>query len=148
MSNPNETKIVTVDDGNGPVKAVKDAAGRLLSKEQVKAMRDKQQAELDQVTQVRDKLSANDAATKTEVVGQFKDRLAVQMTMLDRQKSQMQDTLAKLDTGDAKTVATVVTQLVQQLSGRVEGIRQARDRSDALLAELDAADGGNGKGKE
>jgi len=71
MSNPNETKIVTVDDGNGPVKAVKDAAGRLLSKEHVKALRDKQQAELDQVTQVRDKLSANDAATKTDIVGQF-----------------------------------------------------------------------------
>jgi len=145
MSNQNETKIVTVDDGNGPVKAVKDGTGRLLSKEHVKALRDKQQAELDQVTQVRDKLAANDAAAKTDVVGQFKDRLAVQMTMMDRQKSQMQDTLAKLDAGDAKTVATVVTQMVQQLSRRVEGIQQARDRSDVLLAELDA-NGGNNKG--
>ena len=137
MSNQNEIRIVTVDEGNGPVKAVKDSAGRLLSKEHVKALRDKQQAELDKVTQVRDKLSDDDAATKTEVVGQFKDRMAVQMTMLDRQKSQMQDTLAKLDAGDAKTVATVVAQMVQQLSRRVEGIQQARDRSDALLAELE-----------
>lgn len=148
MNGKNESKIVTVDDGNGPVKAVKDAAGRLLTKEHITALRDKQQAELDQVTQVRDKLAANDSATKTEVVGQFKDRLAVQMTMIDRQKAQMQDTLAKLDAGDAKTVATVVTQMVQQLSGRVEGIKQARDRSDALLAELESDDGGNSNGKE
>jgi hypothetical protein len=146
MSNPNETKIVTVDDGNGPVKAVKDGAGRLLSKEHVKALRDKQQAELDQVTQVRDKLAANDATTKTDIVGQFKDRMAVQMTMMDRQKSQMQDTLAKLDAGDAKTVASVVSQMVQQLSRRVEGIQQARNQSDALLAELEDSNGGNGKG--
>ncbi len=137
MNGKNEAKIVTVDDGNGPVKAVKDAAGRLLSKEHVKALRDKQQAELDQATQTRDKLAANDAATRTDVVGQFKDRLAVQMTMLDRQKSQMQDTLAKLDAGDAKTVAAVVAQMVQQLSRRVEGIQQARDASDALLKQLE-----------
>mgnify|MGYP001448925641 FL=1 len=65
--------------------------------------------------------------------------------MMDRQKSQMQDTLAKLDAGDAKTVATVVAQMVQQLSRRVEGIQQARNQSDALLAELDA-NGGNDKG--
>jgi len=146
MSGKSETKIVTVDDGNGPVKAAKDPYGRLLSKEQVQAIRARQQTDLDQLTQVRDKLAANDAATKTDVVGQFKDRLAVQMTVIDRQKSQMQDTLAKLDAGDAKTIATVVTQMVQQLSGRVQGIQQARDSSEALLAELDAADNGNGKG--
>ena len=143
MKDKSETKIVTVDDGNGPVKAVKDASGRLLSKEQVKALRDKHQADLDQVTQMRDKLAANDAATKTDVVGQFKDRLAVQLTMLDRQKAQMQDTLTKLNAGDAQTVTTVVGQMVQRLSRQAEGMAKARDRSAALLAELDAAAGKN-----
>ncbi len=137
MNGKNESKIVTVDDGNGPVKAVKDAAGRLLSKEHVKALRDKQQAEIDQVTQVRDKLEANDAGAKADVVAQFKDRLAVQLTMLDRQKAQMQETLAKLDAGDAKTVASVIGQMLQQLTHRADNITQARNASDALLAELD-----------
>jgi len=137
MNGSSETKIVTVDDGNGPVKAVKDAAGRLLTKEHVKALRDKQQAELDEVTRVRDKLSVNDAATKAEIVGQFKDRLAVQLTVLDRQKTQMQETLAKLEAGDAQTVASVVGQMQQQLTRRADGLTQARHASDALLAELD-----------
>ena len=137
MKDKSETKIVTVDDGNGPVKAVKDASGRLLSKEQVKALRDKHQADLDQVTEARDKLAANDEAAKANVVSQFKDRLAVQMTMLDRQKVQMQETLTKLDAGDGKTVDTVVNQMAQQLSHRVENLKQARDNAEALLAELD-----------
>lgn len=137
MNGKNESKIVTVDDGNGPVKAVKDAAGRLLSKEHVKALRDKQQTELDQFKQVRDKLAADDAAAKADVVAQFKDRLAVQMTMIDRQKAQMQETLAKLDAGDAKTVASVIGQMVQQLTHRADSITQARDASDTLLAELE-----------
>jgi hypothetical protein len=137
MKDKGETKIVTVDDGSGPVKAAKDASGRLLSKEQVKALRDKHQADLDQATQVRDKLAANDEAAKADVVGQFKDRLAVQMIMLDRQKAQMQETLTKLDAGDGKTVDTVVGQMAQQLSHRVENLKQARDNAEALLSELD-----------
>ena len=70
MKDKSETKIVTVDDGSGPVKAAKDAYGRLLSKEQVQAIRDKHQADLDQVTQVRDKLTAKDEAARADV-GRF-----------------------------------------------------------------------------
>jgi hypothetical protein len=137
MKDKSEAKIVTVDDGSGPVKAAKDAYGRLLSKEQVKALRDKHQGDLDQVTQVRDKLAANDEAAKATAVSQFKDRMAVQLTMMDRQKAQMQETLAKLDAGDGKTIDTVVGQMAQQLSNRIEGLTQARDNAVALLAELE-----------
>ena len=137
MQDKNETKIVTVDDGGGPVKAAKDSYGRLLTREQVQTIRDRQQADLDQVTQARDKLADHDDAATVGVVRQFKDRLAVQMTMIDRQKAQMQETLAKLEAGDSKTVETVVGQMVQQLATRVATLTQARDGSDALLAQLD-----------
>jgi hypothetical protein len=137
MQDKNETKIVTVDDGGGPVKAAKDSYGRLLTREQVQMIRDRQQADLDQVTQARDKLADHDEAATAGVVRQFKDRLAVQMTMIDRQKAQMQETLAKLEAGDSKTVETVVGQMVQQLATRVATLTQARDGSDALLAQLD-----------
>ena len=137
MQDKNETKIVTVDDGGGPVKAAKDSYGRLLTREQVQTIRDRQQADLDQVTQARDKLADHDEAATVGVVRQFKDRLAVQMTMIDRQKAQMQETLVKLEAGDSKTVETVVGQMVQQLATRVATLTQARDGSDALLAQLD-----------
>ena len=137
MQDKNETKIVTVDDGGGPVKAAKDSYGRLLTREQVQTIRDRQQADIDQVTQARDKLAANDEAARADVVRQFKDRLAVQMTMLDRQKAQTQETLAKLEAGDAKIVASVIDQMVQQLTNRADSITQARNASDALLAELE-----------
>lgn len=137
----NDAKVVTVDEGDGPVKAVKDAGGRILSRDQVAAIRDKQQTDLEQVTQLRDKLSAGDTATTTDMVAQFKDRLNLQLAMLDRQKTQTQETLAKLEAGDAKTVSTVIGQMVQRLSRQVEGMGAARDRSAALLTQLDDATG-------
>lgn len=138
MNRKNEPKIVTVDDGTGPAKLLHDARGRLLTKEYVAKMRDQQQAELDHILRIREKLLAKDAETQHEIVRQYKDRLAVQLTMLDRYKSQMQETLAKLDAGDATTVATVLTQMGQQLSWRAESIRRARDQSVKWLDELEA----------
>jgi len=137
MQDKNETKIVTVDDGSGPVKAAKDSYGRLLTRDQVQTIRDRQQADLDQVTQAHDKLAAHDETATANVVRQFKDRMAVQLTVLDRQKAQLQETLTKLEAGDGKTVETVVGQMVQQLATRVATLTQARDASDALLAQLD-----------
>ena len=138
-----DAKVVTVDEGGGPVKAVKDPGGRILSRDQMATLRDKQQADLEQVTQLRDKLTASDAAATADMVGQFKDRLTLQLAMLERQKTEMQATLAKLEANDAKTVATVVGQMVQRLNRQAEGMATARDRSVALLAELDATDGKN-----
>ena len=139
MSNDNGLKTVTVDEGSGPVKAVKDSAGRILTREQVAAIRDKQQADLDQITQLHGKLAAGDVAATTDVVAKFKDRLTLQLAMLDRQKAQTQDMLAKLNAGDAPTVSKVVGQMTQQLGRRVEMQTAARDKSAALLTQLDAA---------
>jgi hypothetical protein len=135
----NGLRTVTVDEGNGPVKAVKDGAGRILTREQVGMIRDKQQADLDRVTDLHGKLVAGDAAATADVVTQFKDNLTLRLAMLDRQKAQLQDTLAKLNAGDATATASVVDQMVQRLSRRAEGMSTARDRSAAVLAELDAA---------
>jgi hypothetical protein len=141
VAEQSDAKVVTVDEGSGPVKVVKDPGGRILSREQMALVRDKQQADLDQVAQLRDKLAANDAAATADMLGQFKDRLSLQLAMLDRQKGQMQDTLAKLEANDTKTVSTVLGQMVQRLSRQAEGMAKARDRSAALLAELDATAG-------
>ena len=141
MRQQDEAKVVTVDEGDGPVKLVKDTGGRLLSREQMTLVRDRQQADLDQATELHGKLTAGDAAATTDVIGQVKDRITLQLTMMDRQKTELQATLAKLEAGDAPTVKTMVGQMVQRLARRVELATQARDRSAALLAELDGAAG-------
>jgi hypothetical protein len=137
-----EAKVVTVDEGDGPVKLVKDIGGRLLTREQVVMVRDRQQADLDQATQLRGKLAAGEPAATAEVVGQIKDRINLQLAMMERQKAELQGTLAKLEAGDAATVKTMVGQMVQRLDRRAELATQARDRSTALLAELDGTGGG------
>ena len=136
VAQQNDAKVVTVDEGDGPVKAVKDAGGRILSREQMTLVRDKQQADLEQVTQLRDKLTAGDTTATADMVSQFKDRLTLQLAMLDRQKAQTQETLAKLEAGDAKTVSTVIGQMVQRLSRQTEGMTKARDQSVALMTQL------------
>jgi len=141
MRQQDEAKVVTVDEGDGPVKLVKDTGGRLLSREQMTLVRDRQQADLDQATELHGKLTAGDAAATTDVIGQVKDRITLQLTMMDRQKTELQATLAKLEAGDAPTVKTMVGQMVQRLARRVELATQARDRSAALLVELGAAPG-------
>ncbi|HOQ61986.1 MAG TPA: hypothetical protein PKZ08_15275 [Vicinamibacterales bacterium] len=141
MRQQDEAKVVTVDEGDGPVKLVKDTGGRLLSREQMTLVRDRQQADLDQATELHGKLTAGDAAATTDVIGQVKDRITLQLTMMDRQKTELQATLAKLEAGDAGTVKTMVGQMVQRLARRVELATQARDRSASLLAELDGAAG-------
>ena len=141
MRQQDEAKVVTVDEGDGPVKLVKDTGGRLLSREQMTLVRDRQQADLDQATELHGKLTAGDAAATTDVIGQVKDRITLQLTMMDRQKTELQATLAKLEAGDAGTVKTMVGQMVQRLARRVELATQARDRSAALLVELDGAAG-------
>jgi hypothetical protein len=138
-----EVKVVTVDEGSGPVKFVKDTGGRLLTKEQVAMVRDRQQADLDQATDLHGKLTAGDPAATADVVGQIKDRINLQLAMMDRQKVELQATLAKLEAGDAPTVRTMVGQMVQRLARRAELATQGRDRSTALLAELDAPGGKN-----
>lgn len=136
MRQQDEAKVVTVDEGDGPVKLVKDIGGRLLTREQMALVRDRQQADLDQATELHGKLTAGDPAATADVVGQVKDRITLQLAMMDRQKVELQATLAKLEAGDAGTVKTMVGQMVQRLARRVELATQARDRSAALLAEL------------
>ncbi|MFB3894442.1 MAG: hypothetical protein ACE15C_20770 [Phycisphaerae bacterium] len=143
MRDEQEAKVVTVDEGDGPVKLVKDIGGRLLTREQMTLVRDRQQADLDQATDLHGKLTAGDPAATADVVGQVKDRIALQLAMMDRQKAELQATLAKLEAGDAGTVKTMVGQMIQRLARRAELATQARDRSTALLAELDAPGGKN-----
>jgi hypothetical protein len=138
-----EAKVVTVDEGSGPVKFVRDTGGRLLTKEQVAMVRDRQQADLDQATELHGKLTAGEPAAIADVVGQIRDRINLQLAMMERQKVELQATLAKLEANDAATVKTMVGQMVQRLARRAELATQARDRSTALLAELDAPAGKN-----
>jgi hypothetical protein len=137
MRQQDEAKVVTVDEGGGPVRLVKDTGGRLLTKDQVALVRDRQQADLDQATDLHGKLTAGDPAATADVVGQVKERITLQLAMIDHQKVELQATLAKLEAGDAPTVKTMVGQMVQRLARRAELATQARDRSAALLVELD-----------
>jgi len=129
-------KVVTIDEGNGPVKVVKDPGGRVITKEQLGKIRDKQQADLQKVTDLRDKLWAGDAAAVAEVTGQIKDRAAKRLVLLARQQKELEQQRSKLEAGDAQTTDEVVHRMVGRLARRIERITASRDRSDALLAEL------------
>jgi len=141
MEQRNAPKIVTVDEGQGPVQAVKDSSGRILTREQVATIRDRQQADLEKISALKDKLAAGDAAATAEAVGQVKDRLSQRLAMMDRQKAELQGTLARLNAGDGQAIADVVGRTARQLGQRAETIARSRDRSAALLAELDAPAG-------
>lgn len=129
-------KVVTLDEGNGPVKAIKDASGRIVTAEQVDAIRQKQEADLAQVTDLRDKLVAGDTAATAQIVGQVKDGLTRQLAMLDKQKADTAATLAKLDANDAAAVSDVVKRMTEQLSRRIELVAASRDRSVQMLSEV------------
>ena len=88
MATRQHPKIVTIDEGDGPVKVVKDPGGRVITKEQVTKIRDKQQTDLQKVIDLRDKLQAGDAAAVAEVTGQVKDRVAKRLVLLARQQGE------------------------------------------------------------
>ena len=137
-------KVVTLDEGDGPVKAIKDPSGRIVTADQVDALRQKQEADLAQATDLHDKLVAGDAAATTQIVGQVKDNLTRQLAMLDKQKADMTATLAKLEAGDPTATAAAVQRMTDQLSRRAEMFTAARDRSVQMLAEVAPAGVGIG----
>lgn len=129
-------KIVTLDEGAGPVKAVRDASGRIVTAEQLDAIRERQETELAQVTDLRDRLAAGDAAAVGQATGQVRDGLERQVVMLEKQKADAAAALAKLQANDTAAVADVVRRTLEQLTRRVEMLAASRDRSAAMLAEL------------
>jgi hypothetical protein len=133
-------KLVTLDAGDGPVNAVMDTSGRVITAEQMDSIRQRQETDLAQVTDLRDKLAAGDATATAQVVSQYKDGLTRQLTVLDKQKTDAAATLAKLEANDAPTVADVVKRMADQVGRRVEMVTAARDRSVEVLAQI-APDG-------
>lgn len=129
-------KVVTLDEGNGPIKAIKDAGGRIISAEQVDTIRQKQEKDLTQISDLRDKLVAGDAAATAQIVGQVKDGLARQLALFDKQKADTAAALAKLQANDQAAVADVVKRMTAQLTRRVDMVAAARDRSVQMLAEI------------
>lgn len=129
-------KVVTIDEGDGPVKAVKDAGGRIVTAEQVDTIRQKQEADMAQISDLRDKLVAGDPTAKAQIVGQVKDSLTRQLAMLDKQKTDTAATLAKLEAGDVAATADVVDRMTKQLGRRVDLVIAARDRSVQMLSEV------------
>ena len=129
-------KIVTLDEGDGPVKVVKDTSGRILTKDQLQLIRDRQQAELDKATGLHDKLAAGDEAAVTQITGQVKDQMVSRLGLLKRQQEELDQKQAALEAGDATAVEEVVGQMVKRLAGRIERLTAVRDRFDALLAGL------------
>jgi len=129
-------KVVTIDEGNGPVKVVKDSQGRVITKGQVTKIRDKQQADLAQATGLRDNLQAGDGAAVAEVTGQIKDRAAKRLALLAKQQRELEQQRSKLEAGDAQATDQIVHQMIRRLSRSIDRITEARDRSDALLSEL------------
>ena len=137
MPRREQPRVVTIDEGAGPVKVIKDPAGRVITKQQITKIRDKQEADLEKVTDLRDKLQASDRAAIREVAGQVKDRAAKRLSLLARQQRDLESQRAKLEAGDTGATQEVVDQMIRRLSRRIEQFTAARDRSDELLAELE-----------
>jgi hypothetical protein len=131
--------IVSFDEGSGPVLAIKDATGRLITGEQIQLGRKHQEAEFTQVAMLKDKLTAGDAATIELVLGQMRDELTRRLAMLDQQRSELSRTLEKLTAREEQTVRNVLAQMKQRLERRVTLMQGALDRSGAILTQLKAA---------
>lgn len=129
-------KVVTIDEGDGPVKAIKDAGGRIVTAEQVDAIRQKQEADAAQISDLRDRLVAGDVTATAQIVGQVKDSLARQLAMFDKQKADTAATLAKLEAGDQAATSEVIKRMTEQLARRVDMVMAARDRSVQMLTEV------------
>ena len=137
MSRRKRPQVVTIDEGDGPVKVVKDLAGRVVTKQQITKIRAKHQADLEKVSDLRDKLQAKDRTAIGQVAGQVKDRAANRLALLARQQRELESQRTKLDAGDTEVTQEVVDQMIRRLSRRIELFTNARDQSDALLAELE-----------
>jgi len=137
MPKRERSQIVTIDEGDGPVKVVKQPSGQVVTKEQITKIRNRQAADLEKVTDLRDKLQASDRAAIREVAGQVKDRAAKRLSLLARQQRDLESQRAKLEAGDTGATQEVVDQMIRRLSRRIEQFTAARDRSDELLAELE-----------
>lgn len=129
-------KVVTIDEGDGPVRAIKDPGGRIMTTEQVDAIRQKQEADLAQATDVRSKLLAKDLAATEQVVAQVRDGLARQIAALDRQRVDLTAALGKLEAGNEAAIADVVKRTADQLARRIDWIGAARDRSVQVLDQV------------
>lgn len=129
-------KVVTIDEGDGPIKAIKDPGGRIMTTEQVDAIRQKQEADLAQATAARSNLLAQDRAATDQVVAQVKDGLTRQIAALDRQKADLTAALSKLEAKDEATIADVVKRTTDQLARRIDWIAAARDRSAQVLDQV------------
>jgi hypothetical protein len=131
--------IVSFDEGSGPVLAIKDATGRLITGEQIELGRQHQQTEFTQVATLKDKLAAGDAATVELILGQMRDELTRRLTLLDQQRSELSRTLEKLTAREEQTVRNVLAQMNQRLERRVTLMQGSLDRSDAILTQLQSA---------
>lgn len=129
-------KVVTIDEGNGPIKAIKDPGGRLMTSEQVEIIRQKQDADLAQANETRTKLLAKNRSATEQVVTQVKDGLVRQIAALDRQRADLAAALAKLEAKDESTIADVVKRSADQLARRIDWIGAARDRSVQVLDQV------------
>jgi hypothetical protein len=131
--------IVSFDEGNGPVLAVKDTAGRIITSEQIELGRRHQQDAYTQVATLREKLTAGDAATVELILGQMRDELTRRLSMLERQRDDLKSTLDKLAVREEQTVRNVLAQMNQRLEQRVTLMQGSLDRSDAILGQIQAA---------
>jgi hypothetical protein len=131
--------IVSFDEGSGPMLAIKDATGRLITAEQMQLGRQHQEAEFTQVAGLKDKLTAGDAATIELVLGQMRDELSRRLAMLDQQRSELSRTFEKLTAREEQTVRNVLSQMKQRLERRVTLMQGSLDRSDAILTQLQSA---------
>lgn len=132
------TTIVTVDDGTGPVKALKDSLGRIITAEEVRQLHERQRVDHAGLIALRDKLVANDAEATAQLVDQVKRQTSQRLGLIERQKAQMQETLAKLEARDAATVQGIADQMARRLGHRADRLAQVRDRTATLLAQLQA----------
>jgi hypothetical protein len=131
--------IVSLDEGSGPVLAVKDAGGRLMTAEQIQLGRQRQFDSYSQVAALQDKLTAGDAATVELVLGQMHDEMTRRLSLLDSQRQELSTTLNKLASRDDQIVRNLLAQMNQRLTQRVSIMQGSLDRSDAILAQLQSA---------
>lgn len=131
-------RVATLDEGDGPVRVVRDAEGRIITRAQIAAVHARQDAEHRQVAELCEKLKSGDAAATAQVLGQVDARVQQRLVALARHRTELESTLAKLKAKEPKATADVLAGMTRRLERRAALLGEARDRTAALLSQLDA----------
>jgi len=120
-------------------KVVLAPGDRILRQDDLQALADKQQADIDAVAAAKAQLNAGDAEAVADLVLQTADRLQNRVQATRERADALEVERGKLAGGDQPTIDNLVGKAVESMSRRITRLTAAKDRVADLLNQLATA---------